>query len=360
MLLGLDGLVEPLGVPAAQHQAAGVLVHDDDLPVLDHVVHVPLHDAVSLHGLVDVVGQGGVLHIRQVFQAELPLGLGDAPGGEGGGPGLLIHDIVGVDVLGLLRLLVHRGHHQPPQPPHEVVRPAVEVRGLVPLAGDDQGRTGLVDEDGVHLVHDGEGVAPLDHIGLVEGHVVPQIIEAHLIVGAVGDVRGVGSPALVAVQAVDDEPHAQPHETVDLAHPLAVALGQVVVHGDDVHALAGQCVQIGREHGHQGLALAGLHLSDAPLVEHHAADELHPEGPHAQHPLTGLPHGGKGLRQQALQILAAGVAGLELVGLGAQRLVAEGLVLRPQGLDPVHNRIDLFHFPLGICAEELIKKSHVS
>ena len=27
-------------------------------------------------------------------------------------------------------------------------------------------------------------------------------------------------------------------EPVDLAHPLGVALGQVVVHGDEVHAVA--------------------------------------------------------------------------------------------------------------------------
>ena len=32
-LLGLDGLVQPLIVAAAQHQAAGELVHDDDLAV---------------------------------------------------------------------------------------------------------------------------------------------------------------------------------------------------------------------------------------------------------------------------------------------------------------------------------------
>ena len=68
----------------------------------------------------------------------------------------------------------------------------VELGGLVALAGDDQGGAGLVDEDGVHLVHDGEGVAPLDHVLLVDGHVVPQVVKAELVVGAVGDVGGVG------------------------------------------------------------------------------------------------------------------------------------------------------------------------
>ena len=48
-LLGLDGLVQPLVVPAAKHQAAGELVDDDDLAVLDHVVDVLLHDAPRAH-----------------------------------------------------------------------------------------------------------------------------------------------------------------------------------------------------------------------------------------------------------------------------------------------------------------------
>jgi len=41
-------------------------------------------------------------------------------------------------------------------------------------------------------------------------------------------------------------------------HPLGVALGQVVVHRDHVHAVAGQRIQVAREGRDQRLALAGL------------------------------------------------------------------------------------------------------
>ena len=239
MLLGLDGLVQALGVPAAQHQAAGVLVHDDDLVVLHHIVDVPAHDAVGLDGLVDVVGEGGVLEIRQILDAEVPLGLLDAPGGEARGAGLLVHEVIGVFVRLLeLRLLLHGDDHAPAQAGDKVVRAGVEVRALVPLAGDDEGGPGLVDEDGVHLVHDGEEVPPLDHVPLIEGHIVPEVVEAHLVVGAVGDVGVIGRLPLLPRQAVDDEAHGEAEEGVDLAHPLAVAPGQVVVHRDDVDALA--------------------------------------------------------------------------------------------------------------------------
>ena len=148
-------------------------------------------------------------------------------------------------------------------------------------------------------------MAPLHQLAGVDAHVVPQVVEAHLVVGAVGDVGGVGGLPLLGGQAVDDQAHLQPQEAVDLAHPLAVALGQVVVHRDDVDAPARQGVEIGGEGGHQGLALTGLHLGDAALVEHDAAHQLHPVGPHAQHPVRGLPHGGEGLRQDVVQGLAA-------------------------------------------------------
>ena len=51
--------------------------------------------------------------------------------------------------------------------------------------------------------------------------------------------------------------------------------GEVVVDGDDVHALALERVQVAGQRGDQRLALAGPHLGDLALVQHHAADELH-------------------------------------------------------------------------------------
>ncbi len=76
---------------------------------------------------------------------------------------------------------------------------------------------------------------------------------------------------LVLVDAVD----LQAVELEEHAHPLGVALGEVVVDGDDVDTLAGQGVEIDGQGGHEGLTLTGGHLGDFAAVEHHAADELH-------------------------------------------------------------------------------------
>ena len=359
VLLSLDGLVQAVGVAPAEHQTAGELVHDDNLAVLHHIVDVPLHHAVGLDGLVDVVGEGSVLRVGQILHVEELLRLGDAPGGEHGGLGLLIHDVVRVRLGGILFLLVvHLDDRLLLQAGDEHLCHVIELGGLLPLAGDDEGCPGLVDQDGVHLVHDGEGMTPLHQLRGVDAHVVPQIVEAHLVVGAIGDVRGVSGLPLLGGQAVDDQAHLQAQEAVDLAHPLTVALGQVVVHRDDVDAPAGQGVQIGGQSGYQGLALAGLHLGDPALVQHDAAHQLHPVGPHAQHPVRGLPHGGKSLRQDIVQGLAILQALLELCGLGPQGLVAHGLVFVGHGLDLVHDGVDGFQLPGAVIAKNLFHQTH--
>ena len=117
-------------------------------------------------------GVGQILHVEELLR------LGDAPGGEHGGLGLLIHDVVRVRLGGILFLLVvHLDDRLLLQAGDEHLCHVIELGGLLPLAGDDEGCPGLVDQDGVHLVHDGEGMTPLHQLRGVDAHVVPQIVE---------------------------------------------------------------------------------------------------------------------------------------------------------------------------------------
>ena len=139
-------------------------------------------------------------------------------------------------------------------------------------------------------------------------------------------------------------PTDRPEEAVDLAHPLAVAAGEVVVDRHHVDALAGERVEIDRQGRHQGLALTGAHLGDRALVKDHAADELHVEMALTQGALGRLADGGEGRHQDIVQGLAGGELGLELLRAGAELLVRQGLqlglhrvdgrYLRPIGLQP--------------------------
>ena len=151
------------------------------------------------------------------------------------------------------------------------------------------------------LVDDGVDVPALRHVLEPVLHVVAQIVEAELVVGAVSDVGIVLALALLVVEAVHDDADGEPEEFVDLPHPFGVALGEIVVDGDDVNAAAGERVEIDRKGGDQGLAFAGLHFRDAALVQHHAADELNVEVALAERALAGLAHRGERRHQDVVQ-----------------------------------------------------------
>ena len=110
---------------------------------------------------------------------------------------------------------------------------------------------------------------------------------------------------------------------MDAAHPLGVEPGQVVVDRDEVDALAAEPVEVDRQRGDEGLALAGLHLGDPAEVQRGAAHQLHVEVALADHPAGRLAGDGERLDQQIVERGAVGEALAELVGLGLQLLVGE-------------------------------------
>ncbi len=91
-----------------------------------------------------------------------------------------------------------------------------------------------------------------------------------------------------------DHAHRQAEHLVDRAHPLGVAAGQVIVDGDDVHAAAGQGIQVGGQRGDQRFAFAGFHFGDFAFVQDDAADQLHVEMAHAERAAAGFAHQRKG------------------------------------------------------------------
>ena len=171
-------------------------------------------------------------------------------------------------------------------------------------------------------------------------HVVAQIIEAVFVVGAVGDIGGIGLAFFLAVLTRNNDTHAHAQKPVYLTHPFGVAARQVVVDGHHVHAFAGKGVQIHGERGHERLAFTGAHLRDLALVQHHSTDQLHVEMTHAQRALGHLAHASEGFMQQAVQAFAIRHAGFELGGLGAQLLVGE---LGELGLERIDARHILLH-----------------
>ena len=279
------------------------------------------------------------LHVGQVVEVRDPeetLGLGDARLLDGNGPALLVEG----EVLVLLQAADHGVHAR------------VELGRLVGRAGDDERRPGLVDEDAVDLVDDGVVELALGQVGQAELHVVAEVVEAELVVRAVGDVGAIGGIALGVSDVVLDRAHGQAQEPVDGPHPLRVALGQVVVDRDDVDALAVEGVEVGGQGGDERFSLARLHLGDLAAVEDDSADELDVEVAHPCRPAGGLPDDGEGLGQDVIQGSALGELFLEFGGFRPELPVGQGLDTGLEVVDDGDERLDPFESALVIGAEE--------
>ena len=278
--------MQTIGPAAPRHQAAGKLVHDDDFAVLHHVLDIAPVKGMGFDRGIDVVLEVPVLGVGDIPDAQKLLDFFPARVGDGDALVFLIHHVVAGEFAGFAGRGVHFLAFF--QLGDDAIHPGVLVGGLFAGAGNDQRSAGFVDQDRIHFIDDGEVVLALHAIMNIKLHVVAQIVEAELVVGAVGDVRGVSFAALFVVQIVHDDAHGQAEEAIELAHPLGIAFGQVVVDGNHMHAAPAQSVQIDGQGGDQGFSFTGLHFGDLALVQHHAADQLHVEVPHLEHPPAGF------------------------------------------------------------------------
>ncbi len=341
-LLGLDGLVHALVVTPAQQHATGELVDDQHLAVADDVVLVPVEQFLGLDGVVEVAHQRRVGGLIQVVDAQLVLDEFHTQLVHTDGALADVHFVVGV--------LVHQRHD-----PREL---GVPVGGAVCRTRDDQRGAGFVDEDRVDLVDDGEGVSALHQLVERVGHIVAQVVEAELVVGAVGDVGVVGLAAFRRRHLRQDHAHLQPQEAVHAAHPLRVTFGQVVVDGHDVRALTGQRVQVRGQHTGEGLAFTGLHLGDVSGVQRGTTHDLHIKVPLAQHAPGRLARDRECLGHQVVEGLALFQASLELAGLGLQFGIGELLDVVGQGVDVIGHALETLDHATFTKAQQL--RQHVN
>ena len=353
--------METLGPAPARHEASGELVHDDDLAVLYRVVLLALVEGMRPQCLQQMVQERHLTGLVEVLDVQEFLGLRDSLLGQGHRTRFLVHGVVEV---------------APESRDHPVHR-EVQIGGFLGGATDDEWGARFVDQDRIHFVHDGvvekalhllavavafgARVGAMDEILGTELHVVPQVIESELVVGAVGDVGGVGVAPLLVAQVVLDDPHAEAEELVETTHPFRVAAGEVVVHGHDVDALVRKGVENGRQRRHQGLALAGLHFGDSTPVQNGAPEELHVEMAHSQGAPRSFAANRKHLGHEVLKRLAVVSAGTERSDPVREPPVLKFADCGLESPDLGDQRFEPLQFPVGFLpddlGEEVLKQS---
>ena len=224
----------------------------------------------------------------------------------------------------------------------EVLRVALVPHG----ARDDQRRARLVDEHRVDLVDDREHVAALHALLERRHHVVAQVVEAELVVRAVGDVGAIRvlallRPRLAVVEAAD----GQAEVAVQVPHPLRVAAGQVRVHRDEMRAATRQRIQVQRQRRDERLAFARRHLGDLAEVELDAAHQLDVVRHHvplevtsghvdrrAHQPSRRLANGGERLGQELVERLGDRAPQLALHAAASHRAPLSSLSSRSRSV----------------------------
>ena len=206
--------MDAIGPPSPFQDPASELVDDPDLAVDHDVVLVPLVQLLGLQRGMELVDQIGGDLVVQVVHAQGGLDGVDSVLGRGDDSLLLVYLVV------MFAL----------EAPDHGSEPLIKSSRLTQPATDNQRGSGLIDEDRVHLIHDAERVASLRFLLVGHSHVVPEVVEAELVVGSVGDVGGVSSSLLGPVPNLGyHQTHRESEPTVNLAHPLGVSAGQIVV-----------------------------------------------------------------------------------------------------------------------------------
>ena len=234
----------------------------------------------------------------------------------------------------------------------DLVQAVVHLDVVVGLSRDDERRARLVDEDRVHFVDDRVAQAALHALADREHHVVAQVVEAELVVRAVGDVGGVRGLLVRVAHLREVHADRQAEELEDAPHPVGVALGEVVVDRDDMHALAGQRVEVRGQGRYERLAFARAHFRDLSVVQRHPADQLHIEVAHRERALACFAHDRERLRQHVVERFAVGHTRLELVGLRAEVGVGELGDVRLERVDLLEGLRVLLEQALVAAAED--------
>ena len=324
--------MQSVGPLPAHHLATSVLVDNDDglLTLIirgNHVIAVALIDGVATHGLFKQVGHIHVLAHVETADLGFALCFGDAFVGQRGAFLIKFHFVVlhalvadllkfaefglcsleavaqyglcgtvagvanftfNVRSLGLCNFHLLVSGFPRGLLAHKVLGKAVRhfVAGLdgVGHTADDERCARFVNQDGIDFIDDRKLTASLHLVFRARLHIVAEVIEAELGGGSVHHVAGVGlALPFVALHVHGmDGSNRQAKRAEERERPVAVALHQVVIHGDHVHLHLLKARQVAGKRADDGLTFAGLHFGNLAFAQDDAADDLHIERARAE------------------------------------------------------------------------------
>ena len=125
----------------------------------------------------------------------------------------------------------------------------VKIRIVIGRPRNDERRTRLVNQNGVHFVDNRKVKTALTasrdvvhHLRLIDNHVVAQIVKAELIIRAVRNIGRIGFFLNRSVLLRKNLADRKSEPVVKPPHPIRISRSQIVVYSYDMHAFAGQSI----------------------------------------------------------------------------------------------------------------------
>ena len=154
---------------------------------------------------------------------------------------------------------------------NKLVHADVHLGAVFCRTRDDQRRTRFIDQNGVNLIHQRIVQFALNTFFRAKRHVVAQVVKTVFVVSTVGDIGGVSGAFCRCSHTRQVDAHRQAEEFEQWTVVFGVTLGQVVVHGNNVHAFAAQRIQISRQGCGQGFTFTSTHFCDTAVIQNHTA-----------------------------------------------------------------------------------------
>ncbi len=220
---------------------------------------------------------------------------------------------------------VHKVLHTLFQLFHDILKDLIVLRGRLGGPGDDQRRSGLIQQHLIDLIHQSEERRPLDSVFRAPSQAVSEIVEAESAVRCVGHIASVTFSFLLGSHRLQDSSCLHPKKLKNRSHIVPVALGQAVVDGDQMRSLTRQSVEIQRHHGGQCLPLARHHLGDLAVGHSEGSHHLTIVGTHSAGHFGRSASYRVGFDSKRFQALPAGQTLLESGCLGLK--IRRGLQL---------------------------------
>ena len=262
-----------------------------------------------------MVQQCHIFRIHQVFNCKVFLCFLDTASCDSCGFCLFINDVVSIFVDSFLILFViHFYDSGRFQRLGKLVYDTIQCSGLIALSGNDQRRSCFINQDGVHLVHDGKVMTALNLVLFVDDHIVTQIIESEFVVGAICNITRISFPTLVVCQTVENTSNCQTEETQNLSHFIGLCFCQVVIDRYNVNALSGQRIQISCNTCNQSFTFTGLHFGNTPLMQDNCTNDLYRERFFSKDTVSRFTNRRQSLRFHAFQSFAVFQTISEFIG----------------------------------------------